>query len=257
MFVKLIILFLLGMIPGIQSSKCPPETSISPCVCEDSFGSAFFDCDFLTGNFTDYFKVRGSIAKAMKQMRIKHLHLSNIRISRLSKDILAGSPLTYFTITYTDISEIDKDAFKDSSNSLTELQISHSNLTKIPIEAISNLRKLVSLQIAYSSISSIAKSEMDELPTPIYWLDLSHNKISTIDSNAFDNLAKMYKHPEIIFKGNNIKEIGNITWSTLPSNSELNLNYNSITALPKEEILESIINKKITVDLEGKFRPTD
>ncbi|KAG1673515.1 Leucine-rich repeat-containing G-protein coupled receptor 4 [Nymphon striatum] len=269
MFLKLITLLLLGTIPGIQSSKCPPETSISPCVCDDSSDLFSYDCYFSNGNSTDFFKVKGSIVKSVQDHSITSLTIGEMRISRLSKDILANITINHLTIDDTDISEIDEDAFKDSLNSLTSLTISHSNLIQIPIEAISNVTNLKTLVIRHSSISSIAKSEMDELPTSITWLELSNNKISTIDPNAFDELVNLEdlwldlnmltsfsntippKLNYIHLLGNHIKEIENITWSTLPLNSELNLNYNYVTALPKEEILEYIINKKITVDLEG------
>ncbi|KAG1673509.1 Craniofacial development protein 2 [Nymphon striatum] len=266
MFLKLIILLLLGMIPGIQSSKCQPETSISPCVCDDSHSLLKYDCDFSEGNSTDFFEVKGSIAKSMKETNSYSLELRNMRISRLSNDILAGITLTSFRLTDTDTSEIDKDAFKDSLNSLTDLQIRHSNLTKIPIEAISNLRKLVILWISFSSISSIAKSEMDKLPTSILSLGLRYNKISTIDPNAFDklvNLKNLWLDSNMLTSFSNtippnynkIKEIGDNTWSTLPVNSQITLKNNDVTALPKEEMLEAVINKKITVNLESKGKP--
>ncbi|KAG1650101.1 Leucine-rich repeat-containing G-protein coupled receptor 4 [Nymphon striatum] len=188
----LIILLLLGMFSGIQSSKRPPtETSISPCVISEDHGTVWYKCNFTEGNSTDFFKVKGSIAKLMKETTRNALEIESMQLSRLSNNILAGITLTNFVLTQSDISEIDKDAFKDSVNSLTALALTYTNLTKIPIEAISTLRKLNILWISFSSFSSIAKSDMDKLPTFIRLLGLQHNKISTIDQNAFDKLVNL------------------------------------------------------------------
>ncbi|KAG1659484.1 Leucine-rich repeat-containing G-protein coupled receptor 5 [Nymphon striatum] len=190
MFLKLIILFLLGMIYGIQS-ECPPKTLISPCDCTETSVWIKYFCYLPHGNSTDFLKVKGSIAKSMKDTNSYFLELNSMTNSRLSNDILAGLTLTFFKLSQSDTSEIDKDAFKDSVNSLTMLDFYFTKLKKIPIEAISNLRKLNGLEIALSLISSIDKSDMDKLPTSITKLSFKGNNISTIDPNAFDKLVNL------------------------------------------------------------------
>ncbi|KAG1660359.1 Platelet glycoprotein V [Nymphon striatum] len=189
---------------------------------------------------------------------------------------------------HVDISEIDKDAFKDSFNSLTILQIWDSKLTKVPGEAISGCTKLVNLDMS-GILTSLAYPEMSKLPASLIMLLLEDNQISTIAPNVFDNLVNLkslflnrnvittigsnvfdklvnleYLHLQnnlltsisfsnppkmfnLILDHNNITEVADNTYSTLPAHSGLELSSNDLTALPKEEILQYLINQEITV----------
>ncbi|KAG1682057.1 putative uncharacterized transposon-derived protein F52C9.6 [Nymphon striatum] len=182
--------------------------------------------------------------------------------------VALGMTLNEIDILTSDVSEIEKDAFKDSLNSLTTIDIDGSKLTKIPFEALSNIKRLHELRLANSLIPSIARSEIDELPSSLTKLDLTQNKISQIDSNAFDKLVNLKsllfddnllssfiipippKLNSLSFYDNNIKAIEDINWLMIPDHSKLYMDNNDITALPIKDILENMINKKIIIFLQ-------
>ncbi|KAG1663977.1 Leucine-rich repeat transmembrane protein FLRT3 [Nymphon striatum] len=273
----LILLCLIVKTYGLYSldSACPPPESITPCVCKNELytyhGFYEIDCkdkkDLITYKFSD---IRENIATAMKGQNPMIFTFENLKEPKLYDNFFKDIFMLYLIITDSNIEDISDNAFNGNEESLRVLNIGKSNLKKIPVGALKNLKLLTTLIMSNSNITTISKLEMEELPSTIEYLNFDGNQINSIGKNAFaksfprlrylglsKNILSSFLETtpkslrKLFLDGNNLKYFPPNAWKTMSEGSQIHLVGNEITSLPSETSMKIILQKNITVFLGG------
>uniref|UniRef100_A0A182FJ01 Chaoptin n=1 Tax=Anopheles albimanus TaxID=7167 RepID=A0A182FJ01_ANOAL len=79
------------------------------------------------------------------------------------------------------------------SEGLERLDVSHNQLTKIPVTAISNLAAmaLCELDLSHNHIGAIHSVDLNNKFRSLAWLDLSHNRLVRLEDAAFATLPRL------------------------------------------------------------------
>ncbi|KAG1663982.1 Leucine-rich repeat-containing G-protein coupled receptor 5 [Nymphon striatum] len=269
----LILLCLIVKIYGINTinAACPPADSITPCVCEYRHFMQVPIYEIYCKDTKDlipytFSNVRKNIAIAMKGQFIRLYPLKFEYLLRLYDEIFKNLTVSGLEITDSNITEISDNVFNGNENSLNRLYIGKSNLKKIPVGA---LKTLTNLQVLVIKNSQISKLELDELPSTVAHFNFNGNQINSIEKDVFakfhnllgldldDNMLSSFSTTTpkslflLSFKKNNLKLFPTNASRTMVDEGGIYLIGNEITSLPSETSMKNILQKKISVSLQG------
>ncbi|KJE91983.1 hypothetical protein CAOG_03025 [Capsaspora owczarzaki ATCC 30864] len=112
---------------------------------------------------------------------VRWVLLTETQLTSLPSGFLASSQLVHVNMEGSLISSIAVNAF---SSSLQELRISRSRLTSFPVAGLSNLAGLASLDLSNSNITSIPADAITPFASSLRNLALSNNPITSVSGGA-------------------------------------------------------------------------
>ncbi|KAG1663983.1 Matrix-remodeling-associated protein 5 [Nymphon striatum] len=272
----LILLCLIVKTYGVDTidAACPPAEFITPCVCEYDFQGNYAIYEIYCKDTKIPYKfsdVRENISIAMKGQPIVILPLKfeNLNIPRLYDEIFKDLKIAGLTLTDSSIEDISDNVFNGTEKYFIMLRIEKSNLKKIPVGALKNLTVFRVLIIKNSQITEISQLEMDQLSSTITLFNFDGNQINSIGKDVFakflslemlhldDNMLSSFlmTTPKSLYflslQKNYLKFFPMNSSRTMEEGSAIYLIGNEITSLPSETSMKIILQKNITVFLEG------
>lgn len=144
--------------------------------------------------------------------------------------------LTDVSITYNNISRIQRDVFNDLS--LERLRLSRNNIDSVQDQAFSNMSKLTHLYINDNLIGQWNRKWFNNSPALVL-LDFQNNKLKSLPEKAFHYTRNLKK----IFLGHNdIVSFEPNAFGGLEDLDHLDLSFNKLTMLD-----QNIFSKKVSI----------
>ena len=128
----------------------------------------------------------------------------------------------------------------DGLTSLTELDLTATNLSSLPDDIFDDLTSLTHLDFFVNPLSSLPEGIFDNL-TSLTHLNLDFNFIQTIPDNIFDNLTSL---KILEFEGGRLASLPEGVFDNLTALTRLDLDYQRISTLP-DGILKNLTNLEI------------
>uniref|UniRef100_A0A182QLG2 Chaoptin n=1 Tax=Anopheles farauti TaxID=69004 RepID=A0A182QLG2_9DIPT len=123
-----------------------------------------------------------------------------LQVLKLSRNLLTEVPADLFrSVTGLRVLELAHNHLKylpDGlllSEGLERLDLSHNQLTKIPVTALSNMAalSLCELDLSHNHIGAIHSIDLSNKFRSLSWLDLSHNRLVRLEDAAFATLPRL------------------------------------------------------------------
>ncbi|ETN67288.1 chaoptin [Anopheles darlingi] len=130
---------------------------------------------------------------ALRSLRkLQVLRLSGNALTELPADLFRGvHGLRVLELAHNTLKYLPDGLVQ--SEGLERLDVSHNQLTKIPVTAISNLAAmaLCELDLSHNHIGAIHSVDLNNKFRSLAWLDLSHNRLVRLEDAAFATLPRL------------------------------------------------------------------
>lgn len=222
-------------------------------------------------------------------LHLQWLDLSNNQITDVDSDSFRNTKrLQVLLLSGNSIGEIPFDTFRSNQNlrivklannhlrslpdnlfissGMEQLDLSHNQLTKIPVTTLSNLAALTlcELDLSHNNIGAIHSMDLSNKFRSLSWLDLSNNRLVRLEDATFATLPQLAfldlsHNNELDVQGkafigmeNSLIELGleNISISSvpelpLPSLRNLRISHNELPTVPPELALNMTSLRKL------------
>ena len=137
---------------------------------------------------------------------IQQLHMQNASLRLLPANFMRGLYVKKLVLSNNRIETIDSQAFAGLENILQSLDLSHNNLTAIPVGALDGMGALLVLDVSNNTLGDIdVKQALRNMPRLID-LNLGDNRICQVHKAAFDTVK--YTLQTLNLGGNCLQQVG-------------------------------------------------
>ncbi|KAG1651706.1 Leucine-rich repeats and immunoglobulin-like domains protein 3 [Nymphon striatum] len=253
----------------IASCDCPPALEIRPCFCSTDSLTGFIslECHHRTGE---------PISEAIQRVSSKGVNVELIEINsdwlrEIDERFFGTLPVKLIRIKAPQLHHIDENTFHNQKESLMQLHLTQTNLKSLPLETISFLEKLDTLEVSFSNlevlpsfgnmssahllkklylnnnyVTTLFNNTFGPELTSLQLLDLSHNKIDEIESPTF---LQGLPISHLYLQNNRLTEIPK-QLQNLENRAFVNMESNLIEEMDKLNLLK-LLNKNIYTEFEG------
>ncbi|CAM1154792.1 Uncharacterised protein g11407 [Pycnogonum litorale] len=273
MFVLVHVILSMVLVQEAHSAKCPPKDTVPlrSCSCFKFTNTLIVRCENV--NNTGFVKILG-----------KHLNgnisltLSNLKVKRIPENFLGDMHVVDLGIHNSMVEDIDSNAFVKQKDYLSFIRITTTSLKIVFNPAFQGL---VNLQTYWftgvyqnkpsTSLKVISKSDTSTVPAGIQYIGINSYGIESIEADSFTRFQKLthlyfqrnhltsLKHnslPDslrfIDIRNNHFTEIPVQVLLTLKNVQSIDLMNNKISKLPEESSLKRLLQKNVTLYLDGK-----
>lgn len=161
---------------------------------------------------------------------IKELDVTGIKISSLDGNVFDYFVnLTSLNLSNNQISQIEKEHFKQIGESLELLNLSNNQISSLDDIYFNSFKKLLKLDLSNNQVKEIKKEDFSKIGKTLKILNLSNNKISSFRDHIFDSFVNL---THLSLNNNQISQIKQMHFSQIAENLELlNLSSNKISSL--------------------------
>ncbi|CAL4125556.1 unnamed protein product, partial [Meganyctiphanes norvegica] len=172
----------------------------------------------------------GRVPLELNNTKIRTLRLRSNNLRYLDDYAFYSTGMYRLEVRHNPLMSVPEKVFNGVERSLWELDLQFNELTKIPRDALKNLRKLKSLDLTGNHISDLVPEDFEGFQKSIQTLILAENSLVVIQDGIFRTLERL---KTLNLRGNNIMNIGDRAFQG-SSNllSYINLSNNLLEAIP-------------------------
>ncbi|KAK7590207.1 hypothetical protein V9T40_001820 [Parthenolecanium corni] len=183
MILVVVVLAFTSAIGAIDLSAHPPCVFNPLCTCSRS--------DSNLGDVTCQGVPLAKLPSYLNRSKINSLRLSNNGLKKIDSHFLSGTGLHMLKISGNSLYDVEIDALNGLENSLRDLELSYTELIRVPSPAFNGLQRLQILNLSGNDIVDVSRENWLHVGNTLEVLILRDNAIKYVPAGAFEKLIKL------------------------------------------------------------------